>query len=192
MKQMCLKKRLNKFVTLIGAFLIGVLLVNGSVNAGEVVIGEESINGEIALIFEAAPADTVSPSFMHLPEDETEVHLEVKANFEDNNRYASSEGGFVPYLNVNAFIKNRATGEALQITLTPHLNLVDSFHYARNIDLPGDPVNDSYDLTFFVDPAGLFQVQIHADFRINLGGSIIESQEFTFENVNFAEVFNGA
>ena len=190
MKQMCLKKRLNKFVTLIGAFLIGVLLVNGSVNAGEVVIGEESINGEIALIFEAAPADTVSPSFMHLPEDETEVHLEVKANFEDNNRYASSEGGFVPYLNVNAFIKNRATGEALQITLTPHLNLVDSFHYARNIDLPGDPVSDSYDLTFFVNPAGLFKVQIHADFRINLGGSIIESQEFTFENVNFAEVFN--
>ena len=190
MKQMCRKKRLNRFMTLAGAFLIGVLLVSGSINAGEVEIGSESINGEISLIFEAAPADDVYPHSMHLPEEETEVHVEVRANFEDNNRYASAAGGFVPYLNVNVFIKNRVTGDALHITLPPHLNLVDSFHYARNIDLPGDPVSDSYDLTFFIEPTGPFKVQIHADFRINVGDKIIEAQEFTFENINFAEVFN--
>jgi len=173
-------------------FVVAVSLSSGNrAVAGEVVIGVNDLPGGIELIFEAAPADTISPAFMHLPESETEVHFEVRANFEAANDYASAAGGFVPYLNVNVLVENRVTGDALQITLTPHMNLVDGFHYARNVDLPGDAVSDSFDLTFFVEPPGKFDVQIHSDFRINVNDEVIDGAKFEFTNVNFSEVFVG-
>lgn len=184
-------KRLNKFCIMITLLISLLTVLNSNVRAGEVEIGEEAVEGGIEFIFEAAPGDTISPAFMHLREDETEVHLEVRANFESDNNFASAAGGFVPYLNVNVFVNNRVTGESLHITLTPHVNLIDGFHYARNVDLPGDPISDSYDLTYFIEPAGEFEVQIHSDFRTNVNDKILEGKTFTFENVNFAEVFEG-
>lgn len=189
MRRKCITNSLYKYVILITVFSALAIYSNAKLYAGEVIIGEQEISGGIEFIFEAAPADTISPSFMNLPENETEAHLEVRAVFDKNNNYASSEGGFVPYLNVNVFINNRSTGESLQITLTPHVNLADGFHYARNVDLPGDPISDSYDLKYFIEPAGEFEVQIHSDFLVRLGNSIIKSQQFTFENVNFAGLF---
>lgn len=184
--------RVACFLSFMVVFVVAISFAAGSkAVAGEIEIGVEELPGGIELIFEAAPADTLSPSFMHLPESETEVHFEVRANFGSDNDYASAEGGFVPYLNVNVLVKNRVTGDALQITLTPHMNLVDGFHYARNVDLPGDAVSDSFDLTFFVEPPGEFGVQIHSDFRVNVNDEVIDGAKFEFENVNFSEVFVG-
>lgn len=182
---------LNKFCIMMTLLIALLTVINSNVSAGEVVIGEEEVTGGIEFIFEGAPADTISPAFMHLREDETEVHLEVRANLVAENSFASAAGGFLPYLNVNVLVNNRVTGESLHITLMPHLNLIDGFHYARNVDLPGDPISDSYDMTYFIEPAGEFEVQIHSDFRTNVNDRILDGQRFTFENVNFADVFEG-
>lgn len=189
MKQKYMRSGLKFVMSCI--FGICIFLINANIHAGEVEIGEKEIMGGVEFIFEAAPADTINPSSMHLPADETEAHLEVKAIFESSNNFASAPGGFVPYLNVNVRINNRVTGESLHITLTPHLNLIDGFHYGRNVNLPGNPISDSYDLTYFIDPPGEFVVQIHSDFRTEVGDSIIEKQVFTFENVNLADLFTG-
>ncbi len=168
--------------------------------AGEVEIGVEQLGtGGIELIFEAAPSDAITPSEQNTSSATADVHFEVRANFTENNSFAAEAGGFVPYLNVNMLATNKRSGETVHTTLLPHLNQIDGFHYARNVDLPGDPASTrrfrraEYDLTFWINPPDIGVVSIHSDF----GGQtdqnkIVEPQVFTFSDVNFADVFTGS
>jgi len=141
--------------------------------AGEVELGVAQLGtGGIELIFEVAPSDSITPA---------------------------EQGGFVPYLNVNMLAVNKKTGESVKTILLPHLNLIDGFHYARNVDLPGDPASTrrfrraEYDLTFWINPPDIGVVSIHSDFGDQTDqNKIVEPQVFTFSDVNFADVFTGS
>lgn len=195
--------RLMGFRKRFGAFVLGLALVSGlgvatassTLFAGEVVIGQKQLSGGIELIFEAAPADAIEPAENNLTSGETDVHIECRANFTSGNSFASAEGGFVGYLNVNVMIVNQVTGEKVKATLLPHLNLIDGFHYARNVDVPGKPKlfkRAKYDMTFWINPPDTGVVSIHTDFGSTVNPTtIIDAQTFTFTGVNFAEVFSG-
>lgn len=191
MKCKCFKKYSYRLAIVVGMFVASIVLSNINVRAAEVVIGERDIAGGIKFVFKTSSTDTIIPASRNLSLDETEAHMEVWAVFEDNNSYASAAGGFVPYLNVNVMINNRVTGDSLQITLKPHANSTGGFYYGRNVDLPGDAVSDSYDLSYSIEAPGEFVVQRHSDFVSNVGDEVIEDEEVTFENVNFADMFTG-
>lgn len=181
-----------RLVMAFSIFVSFMFLLTFKAQADDVEIGKKDIDGGIELVFKASKGENIVPVSSNLAADEAEAHIELWANFEENNVYASAADGFVPYLNVNVFINNRVTGESLQITLTPNVDGNNGFHYARNVDLPGDPVSDSYDLTFFVEPPGEFVVQIHSDFVTNVDTAIIKEQNEKFDNVNFADLFAGS
>ena len=105
----------------------------------ELVIGEERIEPGIIFVFEGAVKDVVYPKSINLDEELTNIHIEARVNWDNNNLpKGTPSGGFIPYLNINAIITNNRTGQRTFVDLTPHLNLIDNFHYARNISLPGN------------------------------------------------------
>ena len=61
----------------------------------------------INLVFEVAIKDDVSPSNFFGNEENSDIHLEVLANWNDSAPEGSQKGGFVPYLNVSAELKNQ-------------------------------------------------------------------------------------
>ena len=95
--------------------------------------------------------------------------------------------GFVPYLDIVATIKNEKTGAIIFTDLLPHLNLIDNFHYARNIALPGKK-NDVYTVTFNVLPPIGRQLGLHKDWTREHGNRLIKEQSFTYKKVNFKEI----
>ena len=113
----------------------------------EMVIGTGKISPGIDLIFEAAIKDDVAPLSNFLAESETDIHIEVLANWNSDAPSGSPEGGFIAYLNVKADILNQSSQERKTIDLLPHINLIDNYHYANNIKLPGS-VEDIYTVTF--------------------------------------------
>ena len=195
------KDNLGKYVSTL-AIVAGVCVFAGTEKrsfAGEVEIGVAQLGtGGIELIFEAAPSDAITPTEQNLTSAQSDLHFEVRANFMANNNFAAEEGGFVPYLNVSVLAVNTRTGESIKTILLPHLNQIDGFHYARNVDLPGDPASTrrfrraNYDLTFWINPPDLGVVSIHSDFGMQTDRfKIVEPQVFTFNDVNFLEVFSG-
>ena len=197
-----IKDNWGKYVSAIALFA-GVCVFSAAEKrsfAGEVEIGVEQLGtGGIELIFEVAPSDSITPAEQNLTSAEADVHFEVRANFTENNSFAAEEGGFVPYLNVNMLAVNKRTGESVKTILLPHLNQIDGFHYARNVDLPGDPASTrrfrraEYDLTFWINPPDIGVVSIHSDFGDQTDqNKIVEPQVFTFSDVNFADVFTGS
>ena len=68
----------------------------------------------------------------------------------------------MPYLTITAKVVNAKTGAMLMTDLLPHINLIDNFHYARNIALPG-PIGDRYDVTFHVAPPAGLALSFHND-----------------------------
>ncbi len=54
-----------------------IVVFNFLLSAPELVIGEERVEPGIVFIFEGAVKDHVMPMGMHLPEDQTHVHIEA-------------------------------------------------------------------------------------------------------------------
>ena len=93
----------------------------------ELIIGEETVDTGIVFIFEGAVKDHVMPSGMHLKENETNVHIEARVNWDiKNTPKGSPEGGFVAYLHITSKVTNQKTGLSTFIDLIPHINLIDN------------------------------------------------------------------
>ena len=76
----------------------------------ELVIGEQRVEPGIVFVFEGAIKDQVIPASMHLPEEQTHVHIEARVNWDDQNIPAGTPpGGFVPYLRISAKVTNQRT-----------------------------------------------------------------------------------
>ena len=74
-------------------------------SAQELIIGEERIEPGLIFIFEGAIKDHVYPSSMHLKENQTNVHIEARVNWDTENiPKGSPEGGFIPYLHITCLL----------------------------------------------------------------------------------------
>jgi periplasmic iron binding protein len=179
-------------VRLTSLFLVGMALVFAHARtapAVEVGIGEATIPPGVTLVFEGAMPDNITPHAQHLAQENTDVHLEVRANWAAEGAVpdGAPRGGFVAYLNMHAQVENEQTGQVLFVTLMPHLVLGDSFHYARNVALPGG-TNHRYTITFFVNPPDPFALAFHANWREQFGPTLIQAHVFTFHGVDFSAV----
>ena len=156
-----------------------------SINAEEMVFGEEIISTGLKIIFEAAPKDTIFPSDHYLAESETDIHIEMLINWSDESPYGSPVGGFIPYLDVTAKIVGQNGN--LEITkLTPHLNIIDNFHYAQNIKLPG-AIDEIYKVTIIINPPSDGELGIHYDWKEKYG-SLLDQKVFTYTDLSFKEI----
>jgi hypothetical protein len=171
------------------AVLVGLALQAPTAHAQEQVFGEEVIGPGVKFTFIAAPKDAVTPDAQHLPEDQTDVHLEVLAGWteEASETVGAPAGGFVPYLHLFARVTNERTGQTQKVSLVPHINLSDNAHYARNVALPGAP-DDPYTVTFEVHPPSQFELATHRDWREKYGESLFEPTTVTYEELQLAEV----
>ena len=161
------------------------LFLSINVSTEEMIIGSETIDPGIKIVFEAAPKDIVCPEKFYLPESETDIHIEMLANWSEDNLVSVPPGGFVAYLKVKAIVANEK-GAIIETDLTPHLNLVDNLLYAQNIKLPGS-IKDLYDVTFIIEPPDRKSFGIHFDWHEKFGGLIQESS-FTYKNLNFEQI----
>ncbi len=170
---------------------IGMLFMQAApVAAQELVLGEESFYPGIVLIFEGAVRDAVTPRQAHLEEELTDVHIEARANWNADETLipeGTPPAGFVAYMNIYAQVTNQTTGKETFATLTPHLNLIDNLHYARNIALPGEQT-DLYTVKFFVSPPDKHTLALHRDWLNEYGDRLFPRKEFTYENVDFFDI----
>tara|TARA_B100000575_G_scaffold254490_1_gene223700 strand:- start:6623 stop:7168 length:546 start_codon:yes stop_codon:yes gene_type:complete len=164
------------------------LIFFNSLSSQELVIGEERINPGIIFIFEGAVKDTVYPKNYNLAENQTDVHIEARVNWDfENIPDGTPPGGFIPYLRINAVIQNQQTGIKSSIDLIPHINLIDNFHYARNVSLPGS-IDDIYQVEFFINSPGKFDLSFHKDWLEKYSESLIEDIELKYVNISFSEI----
>tara|TARA_B100001029_G_C14958879_1_gene393214 strand:- start:229 stop:765 length:537 start_codon:yes stop_codon:yes gene_type:complete len=165
-----------------------IIFINTLIANTELVIGEERVNPGIIFIFEGAIKDHIMPSNMHLSEEQTHVHIEARVNWDQNNiPNGTPILGFVPYLYINAIVKNQKTGIQTFIDLLPHINLVDNFHYARNMSLPGS-IYDLYTVTFNVFPPTHMDLALHKDWVDDYGDKLLDNETFTYENIFFGDI----
>ena len=168
--------------------LILSLIISHAVKSQELIIGEERINPGIVFIFEGAIKDIVYPENYNLNERLTDVHIEARVNWDDFNiPKGTPPGGFIPYLKINAIVTNQSTGIKSYVDLIPHINLIDNFHYARNISLPGD-IDDLYQVEFIVNSPGIYDLSYHKDWIDNYSESIINNNVFKYMDINFNEI----
>ena len=154
----------------------------------ELVIATERVEPGILFIFEGAIKDNISPSSMHLSENETNIHIEARVNWDMVNiPNGTPAGGFVPYLYISAHVINQKTGLSTFVDLLPHINLVDNFHYARNISLPGS-VEDKYSVKFNITKPSGTDLALHMDWLKSYGKELIENKTFSYDNVDFSAV----
>ena len=99
--------------------------------------------------------------------------------------------GFVAYLHITAKITNEKTGMSTFIDLLPHINLVDNYHYARNISLPGNN-DDLYLVEFNVLPPTHIELSLHKDWLDNYGKDLMKKQYFKYKHVDFEEIANSS
>ena len=171
--------------------LILTLNLNFSISQ-ELIIGEETVDPGIVFIFEGVVKDHVMPSEMHLKENETNVHIEARVNWDiKNTPKGSPEGGFVAYLHITSKVTNQKTGLSTFIDLIPHINLIDNYHYARNISLPGKK-DELYTVEFNVIPPTNIELSLHKDWLDKYGVQLMTNQYFLYENVNFEEIANAS
>tara|TARA_B100000927_G_C16467492_1_gene470263 strand:+ start:1642 stop:2193 length:552 start_codon:yes stop_codon:yes gene_type:complete len=171
--------------------LILVLNLN-IVNAQELIIGEEKVPPGIVFIFEGAIKDHIMPNGMHLREDETSIHIEARVNWDIKDvPKGSPAGGFVPYLHITSKVTNQKTGLSTFIDLIPHINLIDNYHYARNISLPGNK-DELYMVEFNIMPPTNIELSLHNDWLHSYGDKLMKSQYFIYKNVNFEEIANAS
>ena len=157
-------------------------------NNPELVIGEERVEPGIVFIFEGAIKDHVMPMSMHLSENETHVHIEARVNWDAKDVPEGTPSmGFVPYLYINAKVINEESGLSTFIDLVPHINLIDNFHYARNMSLPGK-IDDLYTVIFNVIPPTNMDLSLHKDWSTNYGSSLFKQTSFKYKSVNFKEI----
>lgn len=172
---------------------IGALIsMTAPATAQELVLGEEKTWPGVVFIFEAAVRDNVQPAAQHLAEDLTDIHMEARVNWDTDETAippGTPPGGFVPYLNMSAQITNEMTGKQSFVPLVPHINLIDSVHYAYNMALPGES-SDLYTVKVFVNPPDPFTLATHRDWRNRYGPWLLPAQIFTYRNVAFGEIVN--
>lgn len=166
---------------------IFILFLNNSIYSSEMIIGEEKIEPGINIIFEGAIRDDVAPSDFFLSESETDVHLEALINWSNDAPNGSPKGGFIPYLNVEAHVKNKRTKIEKKFLLTPHINISDNFHYAINIKLPGR-IDDKYDITFTIFPPIEGKLGYHYDWIESYYYPLIQPFSYDYEDLNFKEI----
>jgi len=172
--------------------LILILFTASLLQAQELIIGEERVEPGIVFIFEGAIKDHVMPESMHLAESETNVHIEARVNWDTKDiPKGTPAGGFVPYLHITAKITNEKTGLSTFIDLLPHINLVDNFHYARNISLPGE-VDDPYEVIFSFTPPYADDLALHKDWVDTYGTKLAEGKDFKYSSVDFEEIANAS
>ena len=174
--------------TLILFFML--VAIGSSAQAIELIIGEQQIKPGIVFIFEGAVKDKIHPSSMHLKESETQVHIEARVNWGENEKQiprGAPAGGFVPYLHITAKVTNQKTGLSTFVDLLPHINLVDNFHYARNISLPGK-ASDLYLVVFTMQPPTKTELALHKDWIDGYGKSLSQEKVFSYKDVNFEEI----
>ena len=168
-------------------FLLFIFIFKGNLNP-ELIIGKERVKPGIVFIFEGAIKDQITPISMHLSEDLTNVHIEARVNWDTNYIPKGTPiKGFVPYLNITATITNQKSGLLTFVDLKPHINLVDNFHYARNISLPGK-INELYTVQFSISPPTEVDLAIHKDWLVKYGKKIISNYRFEYENIDFNEI----
>ena len=157
-------------------------------SASELIIGEEKVDPGIVFVFEGAVKDNIYPSSFHLPESQTDVHIEARVNW-DNEKIPEGavSGGFIPYMHITALVQNSKTGFKTFVDLKPHINLIDNFHYARNITLPGD-IDDLYSVKFSVLPPSQIDLALHKDWLDNYGESLTSGCDFTYKNIYFGDI----
>ena len=154
----------------------------------ELIIGEETVDPGIVFIFEGAVKDHVMPNGMHLKEAQTNIHIEDRVNWDTKNiPNGTPAGGFVAYLHITAMVTNEKTGLSTFIDLVPHINLIDNFHYARNISLPGS-IDDLYTVIFNVIPPTNMNLSLHKDWLDNYGNKLFDQTSFKYKSVNFKEI----
>jgi uncharacterized protein involved in high-affinity Fe2+ transport len=157
----------------------------------EMIIGEESISPGIDLVFEGAIKDDVFPSSKFGSEEDSDIHIEVLANWNSNAPNGSPTNGFVAYLRISAEILNQNNLETKTIQLLPHLNLSDNLHYALNTNLPGGR-DDLYTITFYIDGPEDSTLGLHFDWREEVGSYLPEVYEFIYKDLNFKEIANSS
>jgi uncharacterized protein involved in high-affinity Fe2+ transport len=169
--------------------LLGLVVQVPGAHAQESVFGSEVVEPGIEFTFIAAPTDAVQPTPQHLPEDQTDIHLEVLAGWteEISDEVGAPAGGFVPYLHLFATVTNEDTGQRQKVSLVPHINRSDNAHYARNVALPGAP-DDPYTITFSVHPPQKFELATHRDWREAYGDTLFDPTTFTYEGLQLEEV----
>ena len=157
-------------------------------SASELIIGEEKVDPGIVFVFEGAVKDNIYPSSFHLSESQTDVHIEARVNW-DNEKIPEGAvpGGFIPYMHITALVKNSKTGLKTFVDLKPHINLIDNFHYARNIALPGS-INDLYNVQFKISPPSNIELALHNDWLKEYGKNLLTEYTFNYRGVNFKQI----
>ena len=171
------------------SIICATFLIQIPLSSSEMILGKEKISKDISVVFEGAPRDKIfsSPNNPHLTESETDVHIEALINWnEDIDIPSQVPGSFIPYLIVTAKITNQETDESKTIDLVPHINLIDGFHYAKNIKLPGS-VDDEYLITFVIKQDS-DQLSYHKDWKDNYATPVIPEISFTYQDLNFFDV----
>ena len=164
------------------------IVISNSLISQELIIGEERVKPGIVFIFEGAIKDIVYPENYNLAEELTDIHIEARVNWDTQNiPEGTPAGGFIPYLKINAVVTNQSTDLKTYIDLIPHINLVDNFHYARNISLPGN-IDDKYEVEFFINNPSKFDLSIHKDWLDNYSESLIEDKVFKYSDISFGEI----
>ena len=177
------KKLKDQFI---GFFIILVLFQNHEIQA-EMIIGTGSIEPGVDLIFEGGVKDEIMPEEYYLSENETDVHIEVLANWSSDAPKGSPEGGHVAYLNITAVLINETTGSSDTHKLTPHVNMSDNLHYAKNIKLPGK-IDELYTVIFEIRPPKNDELGMHYDWRYTVDKVLIVAERFEFNNLDFKEI----
>ena len=164
------------------------LVISNSLISQELIIGEERVKPGIIFIFEGAIKDIVYPENYNLAEELTDIHIEARVNWDTQNiPEGTPAGGFIPYLKINAVVTNQRTDLKTYVDLIPHINLVDNFHYARNISLPGN-IDDKYEVEFFINNPSKFDLSFHKDWLDNYSESLIEDKVFKYLDISFSEI----
>ena len=176
-------KLINK---LIGLFALLIIFQQQETRA-EMIIGTGYIEPGVDLIFEGGVKDEIMPRQYYLSENDTDVHIEVLANWSSAAPEGSPEGGHVAYLNVNAVLINEVTCSSETHILTPHINMADNLHYAKNIKLPGR-IDEKYTVIFEIIPPKNNQLGMHYDWRNTVDNELVKSGRFEFNNLDFKEI----
>ena len=160
-----------------------------SADLPEMIIGKESISPGIDLVFEGAIKDDVFPEKKFGSEKNSDIHIEVLANWNEDAPRGSPVDGFVAYLKINVEILNQTDSMRKKIELLPHLNLTDNLHYALNISLPGAR-DDLYTLIFTVEPPNDSAIGLHYDWREEVGPFLSQTYKFVYRDLDFTEIAN--
>ena len=153
----------------------------------EMVIGQESVKPGINFVFEGAIKDDVTPSRNFGSEKNSDIHLEVLANWNEDAPRGSPIDGFVAYLRIKAEIENQYNSQVMVLDLLPHINLSDNLHYALNTKLPGKK-DDLYSIKFTILPPEPSKLGLHYDWREEVGPVILETFTFEYKNLDFSEI----